>query len=423
MNEMSRPPEASGAKAALTRAMHRFQAQDRKVKAGVVVAVLVLAVAGYWFLGRGGAPGPQAGFMGGPPPVTVATPLARTVVEWDEFTGQFEAVEFVEVRARVNGYLQSIHFQDGQMVKKGDLLFVIDPRPYEAALANAEAAVAQYQAQVELATRQLERTEKLRGKDFVSASTYDQRVQEKQSAQAQLDAARAQVRTAKLNLDYTRIHAPVSGRVSRKEMSAGNLVAGDSGGQPSLLTTIVSLDPIRFVFDMSEQEFLAYQRAVEAGKMKSARDTTVKVEARLPDEKDWTLQGRMDFVDNRVERSSGTIRARAVFANAKSLVTPGQFGRLRIPGSEPHEVLLVPDAAVMTDQSHKIVMTVKEDGTVVPAIVRTGPMIDGLRVIRTGLAANDQIIINGLMRARPGGKVTPQPGTVEPPGAPAAPKG
>ena len=423
MNEMSRPPEASGAQAAFVRVARRFQAQDRKVKAGVVVAALVLAVAGYWFLGRGGAPGPQAGFMGGPPPVTVAAPLARTVVEWDEFTGQFEAVEFVEVRARVNGYLQSVHFQDGQMVRKGDLLFVIDPRPYEAALANAEAAVAQYQAQVELATRQLERTEKLRGKDFVSASTYDQRVQEKQSARAQLDAARAQVRTAKLNLDYTRIHAPVAGRVSRKELSVGNLIAGDSGGQPSLLTTIVSLDPIRFVFDMSEQEFLAYQRAVAAGKMKSTRDTTVKVEARLPDEKDWTLQGRMDFVDNRVERSSGTIRARAVFANAKGLVTPGQFGRLRIPGSEPHEVLLLPDAAIMTDQAHKIVMTVKEDGTVVPAVVRTGPMIDGLRVIRAGLEPTDQVIINGLMRARPGGKVTPQPGSVEPPGAPAAPKG
>lgn len=422
MNEMSRPPEDSGAKAALMRAARRFQAQDRKVKAGVVVAALVLAMAAYWFLSRG-APAPQAGFMGGPPPVTVATPLARTVVEWDEFTGQFEAVEFVEVRARVNGYLQSVHFQDGQMVRKGDLLFVIDPRPYEAQLANAEAAVAQFQAQLELASRQLERTEKLRGKDFVSASTLDQRLEEKRSAQAQLDAARAQARAAKLNLDYTRIHAPVAGRVSRKEMSVGNLVAGDAGGQPSLLTTIVSLDPIRFVFDMSEQEFLAYQRAVEAGKMKSARDPSVKVEARLPDEKDWTLQGRMDFVDNRVERSSGTIRARAVFPNAKGLVTPGQFGRLRIPGSEPHEVLLLPDAALMTDQAQKIVMTVKEDGTVVPAIVRTGPMIDGLRVIRAGLQPTDQVIINGLMRARPGGKVTPEPGTIVPPGAPAAPKG
>ncbi len=422
MNEMSRPPEDSGAKAALMRAARRFQAQDRKVKAGVVVAALVLAMAAYWFLSRG-APAPQAGFMGGPPPVTVATPLARTVVEWDEFTGQFEAVEFVEVRARVNGYLQSVHFQDGQMVRKGDLLFVIDPRPYEAQLANAEAAVAQFQAQLELASRQLERTEKLRGKDFVSASTLDQRLEEKRSAQAQLDAARAQARAAKLNLDYTRIHAPVAGRVSRKEMSVGNLVAGDAGGQPSLLTTIVSLDPIRFVFDMSEQEFLAYQRAVEAGKMKSARDPSVKVEARLPDEKDWTLQGRMDFVDNRVERSSGTIRARAVFPNAKGLVTPGQFGRLRIPGSEPHEVLLLPDAALMTDQAQKIVMTVKEDGTVVPAIVRTGPMIDGLRVIRAGLQPTDQVIINGLMRARPGGKVTPEPGTIVGPGAPAAPKG
>ena len=226
---------------------------------------------------RGGAGAER--LFGRSTPVTVAVPLARTVIEWDEFAGQFEAVDYVEVRARVNGYLQSVHFQDGQMVKRGELLFAIDPRPYEASLATAEAALHQNQAQLELAARQVERNEALRKKDFVSASAFDQRVEEKKRAEALVEAARAQVRAAKLNLDYTRVAAPLSGRIGRKEMSAGNLVAGDNAGQASLLATIVSLDPVRFVFDMSESEFLAYQRAVAAGKMKSARDITLKVEA------------------------------------------------------------------------------------------------------------------------------------------------
>ncbi len=416
MNEFSRPPEnpPGGPGQGLVRATERLRAQSARTKWVAAALLLVALASGYWVFGRAGAPAP-GGFPGGAPPVTVASPLARTVVEWDEFAGQFEAVDYVEVRARVNGYLQSVHFQDGQMVKRGELLFVIDPRPYEASLATAEAALHQNQAQLELAARQVERNEALRKKDFVSASAFDQRVEEKKRAEALVEGARAQVRAAKINLDYTRVAAPLSGRIGRKEMSVGNLISGDNAGEASLLTTIVSLDPVRFVFDMSESEFLAYQRAVAAGKMKSARDITLKVEAKLPDEQEWTLQGRMDFIDNRVDRGTGTIRARALFANPKQLITPGQFGRLRSPGSEPHGVLLLPDSALLTDQARKIVMTVKEDGTVVPQMVRLGPMIDGLRVIRSGVSATDRVIINGLMRARPGEKVTPQPGTIEPP--------
>ena len=280
MNEFSRPPEnpSGGPSEGLIRAAERLRARSARTKWGAAALLLVALASGYWLFGRAGAPA-QSGFSGGAPPVTVAVPLARTVIEWDEFAGQFEAVDYVEVRARVNGYLQSVHFQDGQMVKRGELLFAIDPRPYEASLATAEAALHQNQAQLELAARQVERNEALRKKDFVSASAFDQRVEEKKRAEALVEAARAQVRAAKLNLDYTRVAAPLSGRIGRKEMSAGNLVAGDNAGQASLLATIVSLDPVRFVFDMSESEFLAYQRAVAAGKMKSARDITLKVEA------------------------------------------------------------------------------------------------------------------------------------------------
>jgi RND family efflux transporter MFP subunit len=348
-----------------------------------------------------------------PPPVTVSNPLQREIVEWDEFTGQFAAVDYVELRARVSGYLTEIHFTDGEIVKKGDLLFVIDPRPFEIARDSAQAQIAQAQARLDLANAQLQRTSELRRSDFAPQSTLDERRAETRGATAALETARAALRSAELDLEFTHITAPVAGRASRHQVSIGNLVNGGSTGITTLLTTIVSLDPVHFFFDMSEADFLAYQRASAGGKLGSTRDSSLLAEVRLTDETEWKRQGILDFVDNSVDRSAGTIRARAVFANPDFFITPGQFGRLRLPGSERHEAILIPDSALVTDQSRKIVMTVKDDGTVEPRVVRPGPIVDGLRVIRDGLGPKDRIVINGLVRARPGAKVTPQPGKIE----------
>lgn len=348
-----------------------------------------------------------------PPSVTVSPPLQKEITEWDQFTGQFQAVDFVEIRARVAGYLTEIHFQDGQTVKKGDLLFVIDPRPYEAALASMRAQLSQAEAQVDLAQVQLKRSTELRKRDFEPASSYDQRVSDLKVATAAVEAAKAGIRTAELNVEFTRIIAPMAGRISRHQVSIGNLITGGEGGTATLLTTIVSLDPIYFNFDMSESDYLAYQRATEKGLMRSTRDNTVAVSLHLTDEKGWPHEGRMNFVENRVDRSSGTIRVRAVFPNPNPLFTAGQFGRIRIPGSEPYKAILIPDAAVVTDQSRKMVLTVNDENVVVPKIIRPGPSYEGLRIVRSGLLPTDKVIINGLMRARPGTKVAPKPGTIE----------
>jgi RND family efflux transporter MFP subunit len=352
--------------------------------------------------------------QGGPPPVTVSQPVKKNVVEWDEYTGQFAAVDSVEIRAQVSGYLTEIHFQDGQFVKKGDLLMVIDPRPFEIARDSALAQQAQAVAKLDLANQQLQRTTQLRKSDFTPASTFDERQQATRDAAAGLDAAKAALHSAELNLEFSHITAPIDGRVGRHEVSIGNLVTGGTGGATTLLTTLVSLDPIYFVFDMSEADFLSYQRAVAAGKLGSTRDGKLPAEVRLTDETAFTRKGVLDFVDNQIDRTAGTIRARAVFGNPENFITPGQFGRLRLPGSEPYDALLIPDAAIVTDQSRKIVMLVKDDGTVEARVIRPGPMIDGLRVVRDGLKETDKIIIDGLVRARPGAKVTPQPGKIEP---------
>lgn len=373
------------------------------------VAVGALLAIGPLFIG----PDALAQQQGGPPAVTVSTPLKKQITEWQEFTGQFAPVEYVELRARVSGYLTEIHFTDGQIVNKGDLLFVIDPRPYEIALASARAGVEQATASLELAKRQLVRGGELRQKDYLAASDYDSRVQQTKAAEATLDAARAQVRDAELNLEFTRIIAPVTGRISAHQVSVGNLIGGGgTGGSSSatLLTTIVSLDPIYFNFDMSEADYQTFQRAV--GSANGGRDRKLDVQLRLVDETDWKHGGRLDFIDNQIDRSAGTIRARAVLANHDFSLTPGQFARIRLPGTQPYEAFMVPEAAVVTDQSRKILMTVADDGTVTPKPVVVGPVMDGLQVVRNGIGPNDKVIINGLMRARPGAKVTPQAGTI-----------
>ena len=373
----------------------------------MAAAVLLYRSWGFWEAEPEARPAPP------PPSVTVAEPLIREMAEWSDFTGQFEPLESVEVRARVSGYLESVNFTDGQLVKKGDLLFVIEPRPFELELETAKAQLAQAEAQQQLAEAQLERTVQLLKNDYASKETYDARVSELAIAKAARNAAITVVSQAQLNLDYTRVTAPVSGRMGRHEVSVGNLVMGGTSGDTTLLTTIVSLDPIWLIFNVSEGDGMTYKRLVQKGEVQSARENRVSVEGQLMDEKTWPLKGSIDFVDNQYDRSSGTIRVRATFPNPDLFITPGQFGRVRVPMSQMRPTMLVPDAAVVTDQSVKLLFTVNADGTVVPKPVKLGPVTDdGLRVVREGVGADDRVIINGLLRARPGAKVTPQEGEI-----------
>jgi RND family efflux transporter MFP subunit len=350
-----------------------------------------------------------------PPEVTVAHPRVQKLVEWTEFTGRFEAVQQVDVRARVSGYLATIDFQDGEVVEKGQSLFLIDPRPFEASLARARADLASAEAQVELAKLQFDRVAQLVGSPAFAQTNYDQRLQERQAAEASLGAAQAAVEQANLNLDYTQISAPIGGRISDRRVDIGNLVT-----EATLLTTIVSQSPIYFVFDMSEADFLAYQRAVLAGELPSTRERSTLVNVKLVDEDDWPRQGRMNFVDNVVDQGSGTVRARAEVGNPDGLIAPGQFGTIRIPGSPEYPAILIPDEAIVTDQSQKLVMTVTADDKIVPKVIRPGPTELGLRIVRRGLEPDDRIVINGLLRVRPGMQVTPKEGQIELPPPPAA---
>ncbi|MDO8607585.1 MAG: efflux RND transporter periplasmic adaptor subunit [Phaeospirillum sp.] len=373
------------------------------------LALLGVAAGIVSFTGTPPAPAPAA--PAGGPPVTVAAPAARNVTDWSEYTGQFTAVDYVEVRARVSGYLTEIHFTDGQQVAKGDLLFVIDPRPYEIAVITARAKLDQAAGTKEYAKRQLNRAGELHRKDFVAESTLDLRTEESRGAGATVEAARAALRDAELNLQFTRVTAPVSGRISSRQVSIGNLVSGGPNiASPTLLTTIVSQDPIYFSFDMSESDYLVQSRRAQARPQAGMMGSVIGI--RLTDETGWPHEGKIDFVDNQIDRGAGTIRARAVLANTDRSATPGAFGRVRMAASDPYDALLVPDTAIVTDQSRKLVMTVK-DGAVAPKVVKLGPIQDGLRVIKSGLAPEDQVVINGLMRARPGAKVTAQPGKIE----------
>lgn len=385
---------------------------------GTLLLLLALLAAGallyrYWGFWQSEQAAPAAP---PPPTVTVAKPLVQEMRTWNDFTGQFEARESVEIRARVSGYLESINFTDGQLVKKGDLLFVIEPRPYEIALAQAKAHLTQAEAQLQLAELQLDRTAQLRKNDYATQETYDERAAELKSATASRDNAIAAVDQAQLNLDYTHVTAPVSGRVGRHEVSIGNLIMGSTGGSTTLLTTIVSLDPIWLMFNVSEGDGMTYKRLVQRGEIKSPRDNAIEVQGQLMDEKSWSLDGTIDFVDNQYDRSSGTIRVRASFDNPDLFITPGQFGRVRVPMSQDRPTILVPDAAVVTDQSMKLLFTVTPDGTVVPKPVDLGPVTDdNLRIIESGIEPSDDVVINGLLRARPGQKVTPEQGTIQPP--------
>lgn len=351
----------------------------------------------------------QAAAPAAPPAVTVAQPVKRTVTDWDEFTGRFEAMEEVQVRARVGGYVTSVAFQDGAIVRQGDPLYVIDSRPFEAVSDQAEGQLADARAKTELAKRELDRSVTLNRTQAVSDSIVDQRRQAMQSAQAAELQAEGLLKAAKLNIEFSRVQAPITGRVSRHLVSAGNLVQGSDNGTSTLLTSIVTLDPIYIYFDVDEPTYQRNSRLWFEGKRPSSRDTPNPVQVTLTGETRPSHEGTINFLDNRLDVSTGTLRSRAVIKNTDLSILPGQFGRIRLIGSAPYEALLVPDAAIATDQSRKIVFVVKPDDTVEAREVVLGPLDDGLRVIREGVRAEDRVIVDGIQRARVGAKVAPHP--------------
>ena len=346
-----------------------------------------------------------------PPMVTVAYPVQQKITEWDEFTGRFEAVETVEIRSRVSGFLESKHFNDGQEVNKGDLLFKIDPRPFEISLAQATAQVEQAASQLQLAKSDAERAKKLSLKGNLSEQKLEASQALLRESTALLKAAKARVMEVKLDLEWSEVRSPITGRPSDARVDVGNLISGGPTNS-TLLTTVVSLDPIHFIIIGSEADFLKYMRLDRAGKRTSSRVAPNPVKVRLADETEFTHKGKMDFVDNAIDLKSGTIRARAIFPNPTGILTPGLFGHMRLFGGE-FDALLIPDTVIASDQARKIVQIAHDDGSITPRIVTLGPMVDGLRVIRTGLETTDKVVIKGLQRIRPGQKVTAELGTIE----------
>ena len=373
--------------------------------AGVVAALVAVAGDRAWQA----APPPAA-----PPPppsqVTVSLPLQRTVQATGRFLGQFSAVDSVELRAQVGGILTAIDFQDGQIVHKGDLLFTIDPRPFQIRLDQGMAQLQTAQAKETLAEAELWRAQQLKRTDFGTAETVDERAADQRGAQAAIETAKAAIVDARLDLEFSRVTAPFSGRIGAHLVSVGSLVSGSRGGTSAttLLATIVSLDPIYLDFDMSESDYRDWRQTHHGG----AQDDDVAVS--LDGDGHFDHHGTLDFIDNAVNRGSGTIHARATVPNPDLTITPGQFARLRVALGQPAPALLVPAGAVVPDQSRQIVMTVAPDGTVVPKVVEAGDLYQGLRVIRSGLAPNDRVVIDGLVRVRRGIKVTPVAGTIAP---------
>jgi len=342
------------------------------------------------------------------PTVTVTQPIAKRVTNWEEYSGRFVAVETVEIRARVSGFIDKVHFRDGQIIKAGDPLFTIDPRPFEIAVESARAELARANAQVELAENEIERATPLARTGTMTQRDYDQRRANQSVARAQFQAAQASQRLALLNLEWTEVRTPIAGRISDKRVDVGNLVTGGQTGA-TLLTTIVSLDPIHFTFDVSESDYLRYSRLFASGARPSSRETANPVQVKLADEREWTRTGTMNFVDNQLNPRSGTLRGRAVVQNPDGFLTPGIFARLRLFGGEL-DALLIPDSAVISDQTRKIVFVIGSDGVVQARPVELGAIIDGLRVVQAGLTRDDLIAVDGLANpaVRPGAKVSPQ---------------
>jgi RND family efflux transporter MFP subunit len=346
-----------------------------------------------------------------PPPlpmVTVSQPVVRHVVESDDYTGRVEAVESVEIRARVSGYLQSIHFTDGEVVKKGALLFVIDPRPYQAELNRARAALEQAIARHERTQKDYARAQQLVKSRAISQEEVDTRAADQREAGEAVQAARAAVEAARLNVEFTEVKAPITGQISREFVTVGNLVSGGTAGS-TLLTRIVSLDPIYSYFDVDEQAYLKYSRLWRHGHHADPREMDTPVDLGLANETGFPHQGRLDFIDNRLDPNTGTMTGRAVFPNPDLTLIPGLFARIRLPGSGQYLAVLVPDEAIGTDQTQRFAFVVNDQHIVEYRRVELGPVIDGLRVIRNGLGPEDWLVVNGVQRVRAGAQVDPQP--------------
>jgi multidrug efflux system membrane fusion protein len=352
--------------------------------------------------------------QGGPPamPVSVSAPVAKRVTQWDEYSGRFEAVATVEIRARVSGFIDKLHFKDGQEVTAGDPLFTIDKRPYEIAVDVAQADVARNRAQVELAELQVQRGAALVASRNIPEAENDTRKSNLAVARAQLKSAEASLRNAQLNLEWTDVTAPLGGRISDRKVDAGNLIQGGQTGA-TLLATIVTQDPIHFMFDVSELDYLRYQRLYMKGARPQAGSPTIPVRIKLADESDWTRTGKVDFVDTTLSLRSGTIRTRAIIENKDRLLSPGVFGRVQLYGGE-YDALLIPDSAIVSDQARKIVFVVGNDNVVQGRPVKLGQLVDGLRVVRDGLKPDDKVVLDGLANpmVRPGAKINPQKGEI-----------
>nr|WP_227698791.1 efflux RND transporter periplasmic adaptor subunit [Sphingomonas hengshuiensis] len=380
---------------------------------GALLVLPVALVAGGVGLANRSAPAVAAP---PPPTVTVATPLLRQINEWDDYVGRFEPSRTVEVRPRVSGAVVGVHFTDGAIVQKGQLLFTLDARPFAAALAEARAGLASSQSELALAQSDLGRAQRLVDVEAVSKSDVERLQARVRAANASVAAAQARVRARALDVEFTQVRAPIGGRISDRKVDAGNLVAAGEGQGGSLLTTINALDPIYFTFDGSEALFLKTKRAKAAGASESP------VEIQLQDEADYRWKGKLDFTDNRLDARSGTIRGRAVLANPGMFLTPGMFGNMRLSAGGTAQALLVPDAAISTDQARKIVMVLGKDGTVQPRPVETGPVVDGLRVVRSGLTPQDRVILAGAAMIPPGTPVQAKAGQIAPTAAAPAPK-
>jgi RND family efflux transporter MFP subunit len=365
------------------------------------------ALSGLLLLMTACAQQPQTTAAPAPPKVTVSQPSMREVVEWEEYTGRLEAAESVEIRARVNGYLQSIHFKDGAIVRKGDLLFVIDPRPYQAELERAKAELALAAARLERMEKDLTRAQKLLQARAASQEEVDTRVADQRQAQESVQAARAMVNAAQLNVEFTQVRAPISGRISRYFVSVGNLINGGTTVQSTLLTTIVSLDPIYCYFEADERSYLKAMRLLRGGERANGREGRPPAYVGLADEEAFPHQGYIDFMDNRLDAKTGTITGRVVLPNPDLLLAPGLFARVRIPVGSKYKALLLPPEAVGSDLSQQFVFVVDDQNLVQYRKVTLGPIIDGWRVVRDGVQPEDWVIVKGVQRAKTGAKVDP----------------
>lgn len=391
--------------------------QDRNHDSSPVTFRILAVIAPMLFLAGCGRSGTSSPERPAPPPpkVTVTTPEIRRIIDWDLFTGRLASPETVEIRARVAGYLEEVHFTEGAEVKEDDLLFSIDPRPYQAIVDRMEARVTSAKSRAELTAKELANVEELQTNGAISAEDYERRAKAASDAEGLLRAAEAELRAAKLDLEFTEIRSPINGRVSDARVTKGNLVTSE-GRDSTLLTTVVSLDPIYCMIEVDERSVLKYRQLHREGKRVSAQFGRVEAEMELAHETGFPHKGHIDFVDNQLDPATGTIRARAVFPNPDKLMAPGFFARVRVPGSGEYEAALVPDRSIVDDQGTSHVWVVDAENQIAYRKVSTGPLLDGLRIVREGLSAGERIVVDGVMAVRDGMKVEPEPAPVAPPG-------